>query len=189
MYLQSVITHRLRGTAKLEELPPDRSRANHPKAVREYREQERRDALRYRALKFLEPGHQNLQFLFCFPVLLVIFDHSFTFNTPLGSIRAYRTERAWHRFGPIGAVSRFQVALNKPILNRESRNSFKVNRVWSPWYFSRWVQSLSYGAPSPRCHTLMWFVSKRNNTISLLLIPCLEVPYLVERSPRNRNPP
>jgi hypothetical protein len=43
MYLQSVITHRLRGTAKLEELPPDRSRANHPKAVREDREQERRD--------------------------------------------------------------------------------------------------------------------------------------------------
>ena len=43
MYLESVITHLLRGTAKLEELPPDRSRANHPKAVREYREQERRD--------------------------------------------------------------------------------------------------------------------------------------------------
>jgi hypothetical protein len=60
MYLESVITHRRRGTAKLEELPPDRSRANHPEAVREYREQERRDALRYRALKFLEPGHQNL---------------------------------------------------------------------------------------------------------------------------------
>ncbi len=43
MYLESVITHRLRGTAKLEELLPDRWRANHPKAVREYREQERRD--------------------------------------------------------------------------------------------------------------------------------------------------
>jgi hypothetical protein len=43
MYLESVITHRLRGTAKLEELLPDRWRANHPEAVREYREQERRD--------------------------------------------------------------------------------------------------------------------------------------------------
>jgi len=37
---------------------------------------------RCRALKFLEPGHQNLQFLFCFAVLLVIFDHSFTSITP-----------------------------------------------------------------------------------------------------------
>jgi hypothetical protein len=43
MYLESIITHRLRGTAKLEELLPDRWRANHPEAVREYREQERRD--------------------------------------------------------------------------------------------------------------------------------------------------
>jgi len=43
MYLESVITHRLRGTAKLEELLPDRWRAHHPEAVREYREQERRD--------------------------------------------------------------------------------------------------------------------------------------------------
>jgi hypothetical protein len=43
MYLESVITHRLRGTAKLDELLPDRWRANHPEAVREYREQERRD--------------------------------------------------------------------------------------------------------------------------------------------------
>ena len=37
---------------------------------------------RRRALKFLEPGHQNLKFLFCFAVLLVIFDHSFTSITP-----------------------------------------------------------------------------------------------------------
>gem|GEM_PF-3870084 len=37
---------------------------------------------RCRALKFLEPGHQNLKFLFCFAVLLVIFDHSFTSITP-----------------------------------------------------------------------------------------------------------
>jgi hypothetical protein len=43
MYLESIITHRLRGTAKLEELLPDRWRANHPEAVREYPEQERRD--------------------------------------------------------------------------------------------------------------------------------------------------
>ena len=43
MYLESIITHRLRGTAKLEELLPDRWRANRPEAVREYREQERRD--------------------------------------------------------------------------------------------------------------------------------------------------
>jgi hypothetical protein len=33
MYLESVITHRLRGTAKREELFPDRWRANHPEAV------------------------------------------------------------------------------------------------------------------------------------------------------------
>ncbi len=43
MCLESIITHRLRVTAKLEELLPDRWRANHPEAVREYREQERRD--------------------------------------------------------------------------------------------------------------------------------------------------
>ncbi len=42
-YLESIMTHRLRGTAKLEELLPDRWRANHPEAVREYREQEQRD--------------------------------------------------------------------------------------------------------------------------------------------------
>jgi hypothetical protein len=33
----------LRGTAKIEELLPDRWKAAHPEAVREYREQERRD--------------------------------------------------------------------------------------------------------------------------------------------------
>ena len=43
MYLESVITHILRGTAKTEELLPDRWKAAHPEAVREYREQERRD--------------------------------------------------------------------------------------------------------------------------------------------------
>ena len=43
MYLESVITHMLRGTAKLEELLPDRWKAAHPEAVREYRAQERRD--------------------------------------------------------------------------------------------------------------------------------------------------
>jgi transposase len=43
MYLESVITHMLRGTAKTEELLPDRWKAAHPEAVREYREQERRD--------------------------------------------------------------------------------------------------------------------------------------------------
>jgi hypothetical protein len=43
MYLESVITQRLRRTVKLEELLPDRWRANHPETVREYREQERRD--------------------------------------------------------------------------------------------------------------------------------------------------
>jgi len=43
MYLESIITYRLRGTAKLVGLLPDRWRANHPEAIREYREQERRD--------------------------------------------------------------------------------------------------------------------------------------------------
>ena len=43
MYLESIITHWLRGTAKLEELLPDRWPANRPEAVREYRERERRD--------------------------------------------------------------------------------------------------------------------------------------------------
>jgi hypothetical protein len=43
LYLESVLTHMLRGTAKTEELLPDRWKAAHPHAVREYREQERRD--------------------------------------------------------------------------------------------------------------------------------------------------
>ena len=43
MSLESVITRILRGTAKTEELLPDRWKAAHPEAVREYREQERRD--------------------------------------------------------------------------------------------------------------------------------------------------
>ena len=43
MYLESAITHLLRGTARPEELLPDRWKANHPEAVRTYREQERRD--------------------------------------------------------------------------------------------------------------------------------------------------
>ena len=42
-YLESVLTHMLRGTAKTEELLPDRWKAAHPEAVREYRAQERRD--------------------------------------------------------------------------------------------------------------------------------------------------
>jgi len=43
MYIGSIITYRLRGTSKLVGLLPDRRRVHHPKAVREYREQERRD--------------------------------------------------------------------------------------------------------------------------------------------------
>ena len=43
MYLESAITHLLRGTARPEELLPDRWKANHLEAVRTYREQERRD--------------------------------------------------------------------------------------------------------------------------------------------------
>lgn len=43
MYLESVITHMLRGTARAEELLPDRWKANHPEAIRTYREKERRD--------------------------------------------------------------------------------------------------------------------------------------------------
>ncbi len=42
-YLESVITYMLRGTAKIEESLPDRWKAAHPEAVREYREQVRRD--------------------------------------------------------------------------------------------------------------------------------------------------
>lgn len=43
MYLESGITHMLRGTAKTEELLSGRWKATHPEAVRQYREQERRD--------------------------------------------------------------------------------------------------------------------------------------------------
>jgi hypothetical protein len=43
MYLESVITHLVRGTARVDELLPDRWKATHPEAVRTYREQERRD--------------------------------------------------------------------------------------------------------------------------------------------------
>lgn len=43
MYLESVLTHLVRGTAKPEELLPDVWKANHPEAIRTYREQERRD--------------------------------------------------------------------------------------------------------------------------------------------------
>jgi len=43
IYMESVITHMLRGTAKLEDLLPDRWKAAHPDAVREYRAQERRN--------------------------------------------------------------------------------------------------------------------------------------------------
>lgn len=42
-YLESVITHRLRGTCRLEELLPDQWKAAHPEAIRVYREEERRD--------------------------------------------------------------------------------------------------------------------------------------------------
>jgi hypothetical protein len=43
LYLDSVLKHMLRGTANIEELLPDRWKSVHPHAVREYREQERRD--------------------------------------------------------------------------------------------------------------------------------------------------
>jgi hypothetical protein len=42
-YLEGVLTPMLRRTAKTEELLPDRWKAAHPEAVREYREQELRD--------------------------------------------------------------------------------------------------------------------------------------------------
>lgn len=42
-YLESVLTHLLRGTAKAEDLLPDVWKEHHPEAVREYREKERRD--------------------------------------------------------------------------------------------------------------------------------------------------
>jgi len=40
-YLESVITHMLRGTARVEELLPDVWKTHHPEAVRTYREEER----------------------------------------------------------------------------------------------------------------------------------------------------
>jgi hypothetical protein len=43
MYIGSIITYRLRGTSKLVGLLPDRRRVHHLKAVREYREKDRRD--------------------------------------------------------------------------------------------------------------------------------------------------
>jgi transposase len=43
MYLESAITHMLRGTARVEELLPDVWRSHHPESIRTYREQERRD--------------------------------------------------------------------------------------------------------------------------------------------------
>jgi transposase len=42
-YLDSVTTHMLRGTAKVEELLPDVWKSHHPEAIRSYRAQERRD--------------------------------------------------------------------------------------------------------------------------------------------------
>ncbi|MCU0718265.1 MAG: transposase domain-containing protein [Pirellula sp.] len=43
MYLESVITRMVRGTAKPEELLPDVWKVQHPEAVRIYREAERED--------------------------------------------------------------------------------------------------------------------------------------------------
>ncbi len=43
MYLESVITHMLRGTAKVGDLLPDVWKTHHPDAIRTYREEERRD--------------------------------------------------------------------------------------------------------------------------------------------------
>ena len=43
MYLESVITHMLRGTAKVEELLPDVWKAHHPEAIRTYRTEERQE--------------------------------------------------------------------------------------------------------------------------------------------------
>ena len=43
MYLESVVTHMLRGTDKTEGFLPDRWKASHPEAAREYRTQDRRD--------------------------------------------------------------------------------------------------------------------------------------------------
>ncbi|XZE35384.1 hypothetical protein SH501x_000874 [Pirellulaceae bacterium SH501] len=43
MYLKSVITHLVRGTARMDELLPDRWKVAHPEAMKTYREQERRE--------------------------------------------------------------------------------------------------------------------------------------------------
>jgi transposase len=67
MYLESVITHMLRGTARVEELLPDVWKQHHPEAVRQYRAQERRDkadlammeGLKRRAMKPLKEDLQE----------------------------------------------------------------------------------------------------------------------------------
>ena len=41
MYMESAITHMLRGTAKIEDLVPDVWKTHHPEAVRTYRIEER----------------------------------------------------------------------------------------------------------------------------------------------------
>ena len=43
MYMESVITHMLRGTAKVDELLPDVWRTYHPEAIRTYRIEERQE--------------------------------------------------------------------------------------------------------------------------------------------------
>ena len=43
MYIESVITHMLRGTAKVEELLPDVWKSHHPEAIRTYRTEERQE--------------------------------------------------------------------------------------------------------------------------------------------------
>jgi len=43
MYMEDVITHLNRGTAKPEQLLPDVWKVSHPEAIRSYREEERRD--------------------------------------------------------------------------------------------------------------------------------------------------
>ena len=43
MYIESVITHMLRGTAKVEELLPDVWKKHHPEAIRTYRTEERQE--------------------------------------------------------------------------------------------------------------------------------------------------
>jgi transposase len=43
MYIESVITHMLRGTAKVEELLPDVWKTHHPEAIRAYRSEERQE--------------------------------------------------------------------------------------------------------------------------------------------------